>query len=365
MDVKKFDLQGYLTKGVEKIVDRSVRAVISNPSQSLYMASFAKSVKKAAAYRKAQEDNGEHIPPFLICSITDTCNLNCAGCYARANHACHDVSKKPQLTAKEWDSVFSQASDMGISFILLAGGEPTVRRDVIRAAAHHRDILFPVFTNGVYLDDKYFALFEKCRNIVPIMSIEGGREATDKRRGKGMYDRLISNMKRLKAQGLIFGASVTVTSKNLDEVASERFLKTLANEGCKAVIYVEYVPVGQDDGELAFDDEIRERFEKRFNGLRERFDKMVLVAFPGDEKSSGGCIAAGRGFFHINSSGGAEPCPFSPYSDVNVIDTGLREALRSKLFTALQSGGLLMEEHRGGCVLFEKKDAVEDLIAQK
>ncbi len=365
MEEKYFDLQAYLIKGVDKIVDRSVRAVISNPAQSLYMASFAKSVKKAADYRKAQEDKGEHIPPFLICSITDTCNLNCAGCYARANNACHDENRKPQLTAEEWDCVFSQASDMGISFILLAGGEPTVRRDVIETAAAHKDILFPVFTNGVLLDDKYFRLFAKSRNLVPMMSIEGGRGATDNRRGKGMYDRLLGNMKRLKAEGLIFGASVTVTTKNMEEVCSAEFLEALANDGCKAVIYVEYVPVGNDDGELAFDDEMRERFEKRFGALRNEHDDMVLVSFPGDEKSSGGCIAAGRGFFHINSSGGAEPCPFSPYSDVNVKDTGLREALHSNLFTALQSGGLLMEEHRGGCVLFEKKDAVEGIIAQK
>lgn len=54
----------------------------------------------------------------------------------------------------------------------------------------------------------------------------------------------------------------------------------------------------------------------------------------GDEKSYGGCVAAGRGFFHINSHGGAEPCLFSPYSDINVRDTSLWEALKSKLFTA-------------------------------
>ena len=49
-------------------------------------------------------------------------------------------------------------------------------------------------------------------------------------------------------------------------------------------------------------------------------------------------MAAGRGFFHINSHGSAEPCPFSPYSDTNVRDTSLRQALQSPLFTALQGG---------------------------
>ena len=89
---------------------------------------------------------------------------------------------------------------------------------------------------------------------------------------------------------------------------------------------------------------------------------MVFISFPGDEKTSGGCLAAGRGFFHINSHGGAEPCPFSPYSDMNVRDTSVREALNSKLFQKLLRENVLMEEHEGGCVLFERREQVEALL---
>ena len=98
--------------------------------------------------------------------------------------------------------------------------------------------------------------------------------------------------------------------------------------------------------------------------LREAYTEMVFVSFPGDEKSSGGCIAAGRGFFHINSHGGAEPCPFSPYSDINVRDASLREALKSPLFAALREQNVLMEEHSGGCVLFERRESVEAILAE-
>ena len=89
---------------------------------------------------------------------------------------------------------------------------------------------------------------------------------------------------------------------------------------------------------------------------------MVFISFPGDEKSSGGCLAAGRGFFHINSHGGAEPCPFSPYSDVNIRDRSLRDAMNSPLFTALRSGDLLADDHKGGCVLFDKREQVQALL---
>ena len=96
--------------------------------------------------------------------------------------------------------------------------------------------------------------------------------------------------------------------------------------------------------------------------LRREHEEMVFVSFPGDEKSSGGCIAAGRGFFHINSHGGAEPCPFSPYSDINVKDTSLKEAIKSRLFKELQNGGVLNDDHKGGCVLYEKRSQVEALL---
>ena len=91
---------------------------------------------------------------------------------------------------------------------------------------------------------------------------------------------------------------------------------------------------------------------------------MLFVSFPGDEKSSGGCLVAGRGFFHINSHGGAEPCPFSPYSDINVKDTSLRDALKSRLFTTLRSGVMLTGEHSGGCVLFEQRENVEAILKE-
>ena len=96
--------------------------------------------------------------------------------------------------------------------------------------------------------------------------------------------------------------------------------------------------------------------------LRRDYSEAVLLSFPGDELAMGGCMAAGREFFHINSHGGAEPCPFSPYSDVSIKETSLREAISSPLFQKLQNQGVLSGEHVGGCVLFEKRDQVEAIL---
>ncbi len=359
---KDFNIQEYMTHGVERVVSDAIKATLKNPKESAYMAKFALATKAASKKRARLEAEGEHIPPFLIASITSSCNLHCAGCYSRCNNATNDSEPVRQLTDDEWLKIFNEADDLGVSFILLAGGEPLLRKGVIEAAGKKQNILFPIFTNGTYMTDKYFDMFDNNRNLIPIMSIEGEKEATDHRRGEGVYDKLISNMDELNRRGLIYGASVTVTTDNLKDVSSEDFIGKLSDKGCKAVIFVEFVPVTDDSKHLAPGDEEREYLRKEIMRLRQEHQEMVFVSFPGDEKSSGGCIAAGRGFFHINSQGGAEPCPFSPYSDINVKDTSLREAMNSRLFKALQKEGVLMDDHDGGCVLYEKRHEVEAIL---
>ena len=359
-----FDLQEYLVEGVERVVADALRASLKNPKESAFMLKFAAASKAASKKRIAAEKQGLHIPSFLIASITSSCNLHCAGCYSRCNESTTDTEPVEQLSSAEWLRIFGEADELGISFIILAGGEPTIRRDIIEAAGKKQNILFPVFTNGTFISERYFELFDKCRNLIPIMSIEGGKDVTDARRGSGIYDRLIANMTELKRRGLVFGASVTVTTENAEEVSSDRFLGELEKLGCKAVIFVEYVPVTDESRELAPGDREREILDRAAERLRAGNSEMMYVSFPGDEKSSGGCFAAGRGFFHINSHGGAEPCPFSPYSDINVKDTSLREAISSPLFTALRDGDILLDDHEGGCVLYQKRALVESLVSQ-
>ncbi|MBP5170291.1 MAG: radical SAM protein, partial [Oscillospiraceae bacterium] len=75
-------------------------------------------------------------------------------------------------------------------------------------------------------------------------------------------------------------------------------------------------------------------------------------------------LASGRGFFHIGPDGAAEPCPFSPFSDGNVTQIGIRGALRSPLFRKLRDADALGWEHTGGCTLFEHRSEVELLLNQ-
>jgi MoaA/NifB/PqqE/SkfB family radical SAM enzyme len=232
---------------------------------------------------------------------------------------------------------------------------------VLRVAAEHRNTLFPVFTNGTLLKGEQLELFDKNRNLVPILSIEGDAGRTDARRGEGVYETLEATMKLLSKKSILFGASITVTTKNTHYVTDDAFLDVLRKAGCKVVIYVEYVPADGKTQALAPTDTERAVLAARVETLRASMDDMMFISFPGDEFASGGCLAAGRGFFHINPYGGAEPCPFSPYSDTNVRQSGILAALDSPLFQNLRAQDILRGAHSGGCVLFEYDELVKQI----
>lgn len=354
-------LETYLSNSAKHIVGDILKASFLYPKASLFMMKFEGYSKKAAQIRHTHELQQEHIPAFLMASITNACNLHCKGCFARANHTCEDESFGQTLTTESWKDIFMQAKALGISFLILLGGEPLLRKDVIEIAGDIPQILFPIFTNATLLNEEYYTLFEEKRNLIPILSIEGDQKTTDFRRGKGIYVCLQKSMLQLKEHKLLFGASITVTADNLSYVTSDSFVKELDMHGCKSVIYVEYVPVGTNDTAFALTDVLRERLNERLIFLRTNFIQILFLSFPGDEKAFGGCLAAGRGFFHINAIGGVEPCPFSPYSDTNLKDTSLLQALQSPLFHKLEESGILQEEHIGGCTLYAYDDFVSSI----
>ena len=358
----EFDLEQYLNQSIENLIMSVAKSALKNPKESVFLSKFALASARAKKLRAGMAQQGEHIPAFLIASITSECNLHCVGCYARANHSCEDKKPDVQLGKMDWDRIFNEAAKLGVCFILLAGGEPLMRRDIIEQAAKYSNIIFPVFTNGTMIDVQYLELFDAGRNLVPILSIEGGSQITDTRRGAGVYRTLMDTAENLQQRGVLFGASITVTRQNIQEVTNEAFLTELSQKGFKAAIFVEYVPVDENAGDLTLTETERTYLAEKIDDYRSRCSEMVLISFPGDEGSSGGCLAAGRGFFHINARGGAEPCPFSPYSDTSLREVSLRDALKSPLFLKLKSRDILLRSHEGGCVLHEQEETVKQLL---
>lgn len=329
------------------------RFLLKRPS---YIAAFARISAKMKKQENVREqlskDEGLVVPPVLIISVTNDCNLSCKGCYACSQHR----DKSGEMDMERIKSVICEAVDLGVAVVMIAGGEPLMKQGIMELPALHPDTLFVMFTNGLLLG----TYNDPPLNFVPVISVEGGKEATDLRRGAGMYDNAMAVMEKLDKSGRLFGASITLTSGNFGEVVSQDYLSRLESKGCRAAFLIEYVPSGEEDAALCLTETQKKELRENEEKLYEQHD-MLIVTLPGDEEKYGGCLASGRGFLHISSTGALEACPFAPYSDTNIKDGTLKEALKSRLLSGIRDNHHLLKESRGGCALKENKAWIEAL----
>lgn len=359
------NLSHFMDDRIKNIFNIAKRFYLGKRHGQSFILQTALALKNGAKIREQYEQRGIHIPPFLIASISAECNLRCAGCYSWANGGCSGGKKREQLKSDEWRRVFQDASDIGISFILLAGGEPLLRKDIIQAASEFHNIIFPVFTNGTLIDEFYIDLFDKNRNLIPVLSIEGDDKTTDIRRGNGVSMKIKKAAESFKKHDILFGASITVTTENQNDVTEPAFVEALRKDGCGIIFYVEYVPVEENTEHLILDEDNLRILAEHIDALRniKDNDSMIILSFPGDEDALGGCLAAGRGFFHINATGGAEPCPFSPYSEMNIKEQSLLAVLQSEFFKKIKEiSKAEVMNHKGGCTLFQHENDVKKSI---
>jgi MoaA/NifB/PqqE/SkfB family radical SAM enzyme len=254
----------------------------------------------------------------------------------------------------------SEAAGLGVGTVLIAGGEPLTVPGLFDITKKYPALTYALFTNGTMVDERVAANLAAQRHVIPVLSMEGDACATDSRRGEGMAAKLDGAMALLKRKGLFFGASITVTRENVARILDESYIKGLYDKGCRLFFFVEYVPVEADTEVLTLAQAQRDEINRRTAELREKIGAL-FIAFPGDEELFGGCLAAGRGFVHINAAGDLEPCPFAPYSDRSLAEGSLKSALRSPLLQKIRENHGKLKETSGGCALWTEREWVESL----
>ena len=355
MDSKYINI---MNTAIRRMIRDGLLASLTRPAAAFALLKMTSDQNIATRVREEQLKIDIHIPPFLIVSITRKCNLQCKGCYS--NHFAQ-MDKSSELSTENWIKILSDADRLGISFVLVAGGEPFSRKDIIEITSQFPKIVFPIFTNGTLINSDTVAQLKKHRNIIPVFSLEGSADMTDSRRGEGIARILGEKLALVKKASLFSGISFTVTSENIDILTDPSFIKDLSVKGASLFFFVEYVPVSENTEYLVLSDEQRKSLAIKIDKIRSS-QKGVFVSFPGDEEAMGGCIAGGRGFVHINASGKVEPCPFAPYSDSNLKEMDLFEALHSPLLKKIRNSEASLKSVSGGCALWSNRDAVKKII---
>ena len=156
---------------------------------------------------------------FAEVDVTDNCNLRCKHCY---HFHGKDDFETQELFIPVWEKRFKELYKSGIRNILLVGGEPALRIDVLMLA--HR--IFPfvyVITNGTVKILKEF-------NHRLYVSIDGTRETNDSLRGNGVFARVVKNYSGDKRVVI----NMTITRDNYKEL--ENVTKIAKENGFKGVV---------------------------------------------------------------------------------------------------------------------------------
>jgi MoaA/NifB/PqqE/SkfB family radical SAM enzyme len=262
--------------------------------------------------------HGDRPPALLVVSPTKSCNLYCAGCYANAGKA------SEKLTWDTFDRILTEAKQIyGNSFVVISGGEPFTYqdqgKDLLDMVAKHSDMFFMAYTNGTLIDESTAKRMANLGNITPAISVEGWRERTDERRGKGVYDKILAAMANLRKYGVPFGISLTGTTYNCKEILSDEFIDYFFYDQGAAYGWIfHYMPIGRS---FTLDlmptvDQRMWMWEQSWKMIREKH--VFLADFWNHGTLVNGCLAGGRsnggGYLYINWDGKVMPCVFVPYS---------------------------------------------------
>lgn len=300
-----------------------------------------------------------HVPWTILLDPTSACNLHCTGCWAA------EYGNRLNLSYDEIDQIIQQGKELGIYMYIYTGGEPLVRKDdLIKICEKHNDCVFLAFTNATLIDEAFADELLRVKNFVPSISIEGDEEATDQRRGQGTYQKVMHAMKVLKDKKLPFGVSCCYTSQNVDSISSEAFIDTLIDDGAKFAWFFHYMPVGNDAVlSLLCTPDQREHMLRSIRNYRQS-KPIFTMDFQNDGEYVGGCIAGGRNYFHINPHGDMEPCVFIHYSDSNIREKTILEALCSPLFQAYKAGQPFNDNHLRPCPMLENPEKLKEIVHQ-
>lgn len=150
----------------------------------------------------------ENIVREMAIHVTQQCNLNCKGCYAKpVNDA---LAQQLSIKDLRWinDTFHPEKT-------VLLGGEPLLYDNLAEALSLFKNMT--ISTNGYFIPKNIKLLQEYAVKQLQI-SMEGAETYNDAMRGKGSYERAIQAGKIAKDNNLNCYFRVGYCSKNLDEI---------------------------------------------------------------------------------------------------------------------------------------------------
>lgn len=313
------------TPSIKEEIQNILKDTNSNCLQKFFKNFLSNSIWNGVPKRKKIMDKEDIKVPFVILlSPSMRSDLRCTGCYET------DYTKKAGLSFEEVDRTVKEARELGVHYIAVLGGDPFLIDYMYKIYEKYDDVMFTPFTNGTLFNEEVGDKLAELGNVIPMFSLEGFEEETDKRRGRGTFSKVMSGMEILKDRGIPFGIFSATSRDNMEVVSSKKFIDMLIRKGSRLSWYFIDMPVGDKPNvDLMLKPEQRIELGRRIRNLR-RTQPYFAIDFFNDAPYVGGCIP-GKYYFHINSNGDVEPSIFAHIAIDNIKEKSLIDILRGDM----------------------------------
>jgi len=155
--------------------------------------------------------------PVVVWNCGRRCNLRCIHCYADSRNERYTH----ELTTVEAEAMIEDLAQFGVPVLLFSGGEPLMRRDMLRLAAFAAESgIRPVIsTNGTLITRDKAEEIRAAGVAYVGVSIDGVRETNDHFRGlPGAFDLALRGIRNCVAAGQKVGLRLTLTRHNVRDL---------------------------------------------------------------------------------------------------------------------------------------------------
>jgi AdoMet-dependent heme synthase len=189
-------------------------------------------------------ENGAHPWPRLVFwETTAACNLVCSHCRRTevADRVSHD-----ELSTAEAEKLIDDLAGWGRTILVLSGGEPLLRPDILPLAgyASQKGLMVALATNGTLIDQGLAGRIRESGVDRVSISLDGADESTHDafRRLPGSFRAALAGIEALRTEGVPTQINVTVAKHNADQLDA---MVALAKDlGAVALHLFLLVPVG-------------------------------------------------------------------------------------------------------------------------
>lgn len=189
--------------------------------------------------------------PVVVWNCTRRCNLACTHCYSDS-----DARPHPELSADEARVMLADVAAFGAPALLLSGGEPLLRRDVLELIGAARAVGLPVTlsTNGTLVTDAVAGRLAELGVRYAGISLDGIGGAHDTFRGRrGAFARALRGIRALRAARVKAGVRVTLSPSAVDALPD--LLDLAEREDVGRICFYHLVPSGRGAAATAGDAE--------------------------------------------------------------------------------------------------------------